>query len=174
MSPPIFADLSEPTVYTTSETKLSVYHLEVGTTYYWQVADGQNTSQTYTFTTEGGYARFVEVEGVSNFRDVGGYSTTDGKRVKQGMMRPSRSLPRPKLPAELPLRRGSRPHGYHRFPDPWSSGGRRGYPISQPRQSKTPQPTCRQRRGLGRFLVLVVLCWLQRGSLLYSFPYGNL
>ena len=85
-------DLSDPAVYTVTGSQLSVYYLELGTAYYWQVTDGQNTSQTYTFTTEDGYARFIEVEGVSNFRDIGGFYTTDGYRVKQGMMYRSATL----------------------------------------------------------------------------------
>lgn len=85
-------DLANPTVYTTTSCELAVSYLEVGRTYYWQVTDGEHTSQIYTFTTEEGYARFIEVEGVSNFRDVGGYRTADGKRVKQGMMYRSATL----------------------------------------------------------------------------------
>lgn len=85
-------DLASPAVYTTSHTSLSVNYLEVGRTYYWQVSDGEHTSPICTFTTEGGYSRFIEVEGVSNFRDIGGFYTTDGKRVKQGMMYRSASL----------------------------------------------------------------------------------
>ena len=78
-------DLSDPIVLTTSECRVSVYNLEIGRTYYWQVSDGSSTSQLFTFTTAI-YPRFFATEGISNFRDIGGYYTTDGKRVKQNMV----------------------------------------------------------------------------------------
>lgn len=63
-----------------------VEHLQVGETYYWQVTKGDKASLVYTFQTADGYARFLHVEGVSNVRDLGGYVTTDGKRVKQDIL----------------------------------------------------------------------------------------
>ena len=72
--------------FTTEECRVAVPDLEVGRAYYWQVSDGSETSQLFTFTTADGYPRFFALEGVSNFRDVGGYITMDGKRVKQGMV----------------------------------------------------------------------------------------
>ena len=78
-------DLSEPMVFASSECSISISNLEVGRTYYWQVTDGENTSQLFTFTTAM-TPRFFSVEGVSNFRDIGGYVTADGKRVKQGLV----------------------------------------------------------------------------------------
>ena len=85
-------DLSEPAVYTTDETFLDVKHLFTDTAYYWQVSDGESLSQIFTFRTEAGVARFVDVDGVSNFRDIGGFMTHDGKRVKQGMVYRSAQL----------------------------------------------------------------------------------
>lgn len=85
-------DLSDPDVYTTAETFLEVKHLFTDTAYYWQVSDGESLSQVFTFRTEAGVARFVEVDGVSNFRDIGGFMTHDGKRVKQGMVYRSAQL----------------------------------------------------------------------------------
>lgn len=78
-------DLSEPMILTTTECRISVSHLEMGRQYYWQVSDGENVSQMFTFTTAY-YPRFFGLEGISNFRDLGGYMTTDGKRVKQNMV----------------------------------------------------------------------------------------
>jgi protein-tyrosine phosphatase len=84
-------DLSDPIVLTSDECKAYVYDLEIGRKYYWQVTDGNTASQIYTFTTEF-YPRFFALEGISNFRDVGGYVTRDGRRVKQSMMFRSASL----------------------------------------------------------------------------------
>ena len=78
-------DLSDPIVLTSAECRVGVYNLEIGRQYFWQVTDGTATSQLYTFTTAI-YPRFFSVNGVSNFRDIGGYYTTDGKRVKQNMV----------------------------------------------------------------------------------------
>ena len=77
-------DLSDPIVLSTTECSISIYNLEIGRSYYWQVSDGENVSQLFTFTTAI-TPRFFSVGGVSNFRDMGGYYTVDGKRVKQGM-----------------------------------------------------------------------------------------
>ncbi len=79
-------DLSDPTVLTTDECSVPIHHLEVGQNYYWQVTDGHETSQIFTFKTEDGYPRFLQVDGVSNIRDLGGYYTADGKRVKQNIV----------------------------------------------------------------------------------------
>ena len=78
-------DLSDPIVLTSAECRVAVYNLEIGRQYFWQVTDGTDTSQIYTFTTAI-YPRFFAIDGVSNFRDIGGYYTTDGKRVKQNMV----------------------------------------------------------------------------------------
>lgn len=79
-------DLSSPVIFTADTCSVSVPNLEMGQTYYWQVTDGTETSQLFTFRTADGYPRFFSVDGVSNFRDIGGYLTVDGKRVKQNMV----------------------------------------------------------------------------------------
>ena len=78
-------DLSNPIVLEATECKTLLYDTQVGETYYWQVSDGESVSQLFTFTTSDAYSRFFALEGVSNFRDIGGYLTKDGKRVKRGM-----------------------------------------------------------------------------------------
>ncbi len=79
-------DMTAPMTFTASECSVRVPDLEAGQTYYWQVSDGAETSQLFTFRTADGYPRFFSLEGVSNFRDLGGYVTHDGKRVKQNMV----------------------------------------------------------------------------------------
>lgn len=78
-------DLSDPIVLTTADCHVSLYHLEVGRSYFWQVSDGETTSQIFTFTTAL-TPRFFALNGISNVRDVGGYYTVNGKRVKQNMV----------------------------------------------------------------------------------------
>ena len=59
-----------------------------GTDYYWQVIANDGEEKTYSsifeFTTKAG-TRTVDIDGVSNTRDVGGYQTPNGKTA-QGLL----------------------------------------------------------------------------------------
>ena len=84
------AELSDAVKVDTNETSVVVSDLFVATTYYWQVithtADGENPSNVYSFTTAQ-TPRFISIAGVGNTRDMGGYTTEDGRyRVKQGLL----------------------------------------------------------------------------------------
>jgi hypothetical protein len=79
------ADMKDAMELSVTDTSAKVYNLKVGTQYFWQVKAQGEESLVYTFITEDGYARFIKMDGVSNVRDLGGYYTVDGKRVKQGM-----------------------------------------------------------------------------------------
>ncbi len=62
-------------------------NLKRGTKYYWYVErDNGEVSQTFSFETSEAQPRTVNVEGISNTRDIGGYLTSNGKIVKQGMV----------------------------------------------------------------------------------------
>ena len=78
-------DMKEPICLTVKAQSVEVYNLKIGTQYYWQVQSGDVKSLVHTFITEDGYPRFIKMDGVSNVRDIGGYVTLDGKRVKQGL-----------------------------------------------------------------------------------------
>lgn len=82
-------DMSDAESYLVNETKLEISTLFTGTKYYWQIdaicAEETISSSVRTFTTEKGI-RTINVEGVSNTRDAGGYETLDGGRMKQGMI----------------------------------------------------------------------------------------
>ncbi len=82
------SDLSNGENYVLTSPSLTLSELFVGTQYYWQIdaVYGNRTvrSDVYTFTTAMS-PRTVKIEGVSNTRDFGGYSTAFGYRVKQGM-----------------------------------------------------------------------------------------
>ncbi len=75
-------------VITLADTSYTHKTLYYGKTYYWKVAATNGTAVAETevrnFTTADGI-RVLHVPDVSNFRDIGGYTTTDGYRVKQGM-----------------------------------------------------------------------------------------
>lgn len=81
------ADYSDPfAVVETTECYAEVVNLKAGTQYYWVVeADGVRSAGA-GFVTSDKYPRFVDVDGVSNIRDIGGYTTLDGKTVKQGIV----------------------------------------------------------------------------------------
>lgn len=78
-------DFKEAREFYTTDEFYDLYSLKAGTRYYWRVALAGVSSPTYTFVTEDGYPRCIHAEGISNFRDIGGYITTDGKKVKQGV-----------------------------------------------------------------------------------------
>ena len=83
-------DFSDAKTYTTSETSYEVTNLELDTTYYWKVASEiggeQYESETASFTTERNGPRNMYVSGITNVRDIGGYTTLNGDTVKQGMI----------------------------------------------------------------------------------------
>ena len=79
-----------------SGTSTECYNLEVGCNYTWKVTDSQGNSAVGHFFTEdrapriirGRRSNFTYSSGAdcSNGRDIGGWATTNGKRVKQGMI----------------------------------------------------------------------------------------
>ena len=78
-------DMSYAQEIIVTDTRVDLYNLNIGTQYFWQVRSGEEISLVQTFTTEAGYPRFIKLDGVSNVRDIGGYVTVDGKRVKQDL-----------------------------------------------------------------------------------------
>lgn len=83
-------DLSNPYQFQTEKTSLDVYNLKIKTTYYWNVTaiDGETktTSKTSSFETTDLAIRNIYVDGVTNFRDVGGWTIDSTHRVKQGLL----------------------------------------------------------------------------------------
>ena len=82
--------------YVTAKNSLSVGNLIPGATYYWKVkamyADGSEAvSDIFSFRTEEGL-RQIDIEGVSNSRDLGGVEAFGGQRVKYGMIYRSATL----------------------------------------------------------------------------------
>ena len=72
-----------------NKNSFSLDNLFVGTDYYWQIdavyADKTVRSPIYRFTTADS-PRALNIEGVSNTRDIGGLAAIDGYRIKQGMI----------------------------------------------------------------------------------------
>lgn len=80
------ADFAQKLTYTSSTNSLEVYNLKIGTKYFWRVSDGNGMSDTASFVTSDVCPRNLYVDGVTNFRDVGGWMTESGKSVKQGLL----------------------------------------------------------------------------------------
>ena len=82
-------DLKDGKTCETFEPSLVLTDLFVGETYYWQVSsevDGRTLkSDLFTFKTDAS-PRTICLDGVSNTRDIGGYKSINGKKLKQGMI----------------------------------------------------------------------------------------
>ncbi|MBE6871211.1 MAG: tyrosine-protein phosphatase [Ruminococcaceae bacterium] len=81
----------DPIVYTIDgkATEMDVYHLKTGTQYYYKVEvtvdSGLKKSVNGSFKTAD-TPRVLTLNGVYNLRDIGGWKTTDGQTVKQGLL----------------------------------------------------------------------------------------
>ncbi len=78
------ADMTDAKTYTTKGTTLELQNLLADTDYYWIVSNGQKTTGVQRFHTEA-TVRALTIDGVSNTRDAGGWTTVDGGKIKQGM-----------------------------------------------------------------------------------------
>ena len=65
-------------------------NLKLGTNYTWSITaiagDKEVESRHSSISTKDGVARFINIDGLSNVRDCGGWTTTDGKKIKQGLL----------------------------------------------------------------------------------------
>ena len=76
-------DFSSYRAYGTETNSISLVNLFTGTDYYWRVKE---TGEEGMFTVSDHAPRLISVGGVTNFRDIGGWMTESGKRVKQGLL----------------------------------------------------------------------------------------
>lgn len=79
------SDFSDQVVYQTEECSLELDNLLANTDYYWKVEANEKTSKVRSFHTSD-TVRTVNINGVSNTRDCGGWKTEDGGTVKQGLI----------------------------------------------------------------------------------------
>lgn len=77
----------EQEIVVSNRTSVWVVNLELGQNYRWMVREEETgESATASFRTDVTPPRLLRAEGVSNFRDLGGWPTKDGKRVRQNMI----------------------------------------------------------------------------------------
>lgn len=79
------ADLSDAKQIKTNNTKAYLKNLFVNETYYYKVSADGKDSQVASFTT-GDYPRWIDARPMFNVRDMGGYMTSSGQRIKQGLV----------------------------------------------------------------------------------------
>ena len=63
-----------------------IVNLEHGRKYFWRAVQGNKFSVIRTFTTADEQPRWISVPNVTNVRDLGGWKTASGKRIRQGMI----------------------------------------------------------------------------------------
>ena len=72
-------DFSSCREYHTESNSIALENLFIGTTYYWKV---EGTSQAGSFSVSGHAPRVIDIDGVTNFRDVGGWNDN----IRQGLL----------------------------------------------------------------------------------------
>ena len=85
-------NMSNPWIFETDDCYYDVYNLKIGTRYYWTVTAIKNSETVFTagagtFSTFDAAPRNLFIDGaVVNARDIGGWSTLNGRKVKQGLV----------------------------------------------------------------------------------------
>ena len=78
-------DFSDAKSFNSNDTKVYIKNLLVNQKYYVKVSADGKDSQTINFTT-GDYPRWIDARPMFNVRDMGGYMTSTGQRIKQGLI----------------------------------------------------------------------------------------
>lgn len=78
-------NFSNPQIFTGGKT-VQISNLVPGQKYYWRAVDGTNNSSIRTFTVAKDHPRWLNVPKVTNFRDLGGLKTIDGKMIRYNML----------------------------------------------------------------------------------------
>ena len=76
----------EVTCHAVKDGQAEIGNLKIGATYRWQVCIDGACSEVRSFQTSDVPPRLLRVDGITNVRDFGGFSTADGKRIRQGLL----------------------------------------------------------------------------------------
>lgn len=79
-------DMSSAFTIESENKKAVVENLKTDTTYYVTATSSQGTVELDNIKTADCLPRVINVEGVKNVRDVGGWPTEDGGRIRQGLL----------------------------------------------------------------------------------------
>ena len=79
------------TIYYSNTNRIEIYHLLPNKTFYYKVtailfSGNKKVLKEGSFTTQANKTRMLNIDGIQNVRDVGGYSTRDGRTVKYGLL----------------------------------------------------------------------------------------
>lgn len=89
-------DFSEYQSYICSGPYFSLKNVKTNSEYYWQVKGVKNNVSSVCREIRkveiANYPRLLDIDGISNIRDIGGYLTSNGKNVKQGFIYRSANL----------------------------------------------------------------------------------
>ena len=85
-----FLSIIQTKSITGGQTAADFYNLKTGQQYYFRVnvalENGKIHTKTGSFETAANTPRFINLDGASNVRDIGGWKTEDGKTIKQGLL----------------------------------------------------------------------------------------
>ena len=84
-------DMSDAKEVLCENNECEIYNLFLGKQYFWKIVAKLGAkqiagSETRSFTTSARTPRSIRAGGLSNVRDLGGYTCADGRRVKQGLI----------------------------------------------------------------------------------------
>ena len=80
------ADFSEIFMTGVGCNRFECYNLESGAVYYWRVRNPKEETEVFSFRTLDVSPRFLYFDGTTNVRDIGGFVTEEGNRIKQGLL----------------------------------------------------------------------------------------
>ena len=81
-------DFKQSKIYNEDKNYISLTNLKINTEYFYRGADSSSalkTAKTYSFKTADTKIRNISINGVTNVRDIGGYSSKLGGTVRQGL-----------------------------------------------------------------------------------------
>ena len=84
------ADMSDSWIFESKKNSFDLYNCKTGTQYFYTVTahykSNDFTSDVNSFSIKSGGTRNMLIDGVNNVRDIGGFVTSSGQKVKQGMI----------------------------------------------------------------------------------------
>ncbi len=78
-------DMENKIVFSLTEPKIELKNLKIKTVYYYQIKTETELSNIYAFLVNDDSVRNLDIDGVTNVRDLGGYKV-NGKRINQGLL----------------------------------------------------------------------------------------